>query len=414
MAILLLGVCHADLIGETTPTPKPDATLTRLVEGNKRFVAGSPNRTSLSAQPWEPHLDYINTWMGDVSGGMGQGATYKGHLILSIKGNLDQAIGWKGASVFASGINTHGDSLSGRFVGDSLGTRKDDENPCTHLFEFGLEQSMFSERVAFKLGQLAATSDFFQSASGFFTHNSLNWGPNGQSSAPGGPDSSIGARLQIQFAPSAYVKIGVYDNSTSGDFGHDENDKHGTKWAVPLGDRAVSLVEIGYTPDRGFLNNPSVFKVGAWRDQATHADNLGGPAHGGNWGLFLVAEQVVWTEKADSKEGIRIFGRFAYAPEDRNQLNWQFNAGMLYTGLFPGRGADVMGIAFTHAATSASWRTATGAGANEEAIELKYQFALARWWHLDLFSQYVINPGSPDARHLDNAVVLGIGSHLAF
>jgi len=41
-----------ELIGEPTPTPKTDAALTRLVEGNKRFVAGSPNRSSLSAQQW--------------------------------------------------------------------------------------------------------------------------------------------------------------------------------------------------------------------------------------------------------------------------------------------------------------------------------------------------------------------------
>ena len=36
------------------------------------------------------------------------------------------------------------------------------------------------------------------------------------------------------------------------------------------------------------------------------------------------------------------------------------------------------------------------------------------WWRLDLFGQYVVHPGAPDARVLGNATVLGVGSHLTF
>ena len=36
----------------TAPAGNADAALTRLVDGNKRFVAGSPSRATLSAQQW--------------------------------------------------------------------------------------------------------------------------------------------------------------------------------------------------------------------------------------------------------------------------------------------------------------------------------------------------------------------------
>jgi porin len=385
-----------------------------LMDRSHLFGDPAGFRATLLQSGWEPQLEYADTWMGDLSGGMGRGSAYKGNLIAGITGDLGQSIGWIGASVFVSGVNTHGESLSGRFVGDSLGTRKDDENPRTHLFEAGLEQSLSSNTVALKIGLLAVTSDFFQSASGFFTHNSFNWGPNGQSNAPSGPDSALGARLRFQLAASVYAEAAIYDNVTGGEIGPGQGGEEVSRGAWPSGDRAVYFAETGYTPAHALFGLPGALKAGAWFDQANHLDNLGGPAHGDNWGAYLVAEQVVFTEKTGAKQGLKIFSRLAYAPSDRNQFDWQINAGAIYTGLVPGRDADVTGIAFTDAVTSASWRAATGAGAHEEATEIKYQFAVSPWWHLDLFGQYIIHPGAPNARQLNNALVLGLGNHFVF
>jgi carbohydrate-selective porin OprB len=48
-------------------------------------------------------------------------------------------------------------------------------------------------------------------------------------------------------------------------------------------------------------------------------------------------------------EGLGCFTRFAFAPQDRNFVNFYFDTGLTYKGLIPGRGDDTLGVAFGYA-----------------------------------------------------------------
>ena len=52
VAALLYGLAAFSFASGTAPVGSADAALARLIDGNKRFVTGSPNRVSLSAQQW--------------------------------------------------------------------------------------------------------------------------------------------------------------------------------------------------------------------------------------------------------------------------------------------------------------------------------------------------------------------------
>jgi len=52
VAALLYGLAAISFASGTAPVGSADAALARLIDGNKRFVTGSPNRVSLSAQQW--------------------------------------------------------------------------------------------------------------------------------------------------------------------------------------------------------------------------------------------------------------------------------------------------------------------------------------------------------------------------
>jgi carbonic anhydrase len=51
-AVLSCTVCGSLFAGGTAPVENADAALARLVEGNKRFVAGNPSHSNLTAQQW--------------------------------------------------------------------------------------------------------------------------------------------------------------------------------------------------------------------------------------------------------------------------------------------------------------------------------------------------------------------------
>lgn len=53
--LAILGLLALGVLADTATKPAaitPDVSLNRLIEGNKRFVTGTPNRSSLNAQQW--------------------------------------------------------------------------------------------------------------------------------------------------------------------------------------------------------------------------------------------------------------------------------------------------------------------------------------------------------------------------
>ena len=378
------------------------------------YLLGDLGRTKLAEDGVSVSSVYMNTFMVNAAGGIDRGTAYKGNLSLSLDFDLDKLVGLHGGRLFISGMEHHGNSLSRKEIGDSLGNRKDDVEDSMHLFEIGYEQWLFDDICSIKLGQIAVSSDFFGSASNFFVHDSFNWQPNGQSAAPSGPDSALGLRLKIEIAEDFYVQGGVYDNGTSGSFGDDRNDKYGTKWSLPQGNRSVWFFEGGLIPQTETFAVWPVIKIGGWIDDGQATDLVSSTALSSNSGVYLILEKTVWTDPNDVDQGLHLFGRFNWSEPDRNQWESEFNIGMLCTGIIPGRDADIFGLSFTHAETSSEWRSAQGTAASEQVVEAKYLAMIAPWLDVAPFMQIIVNPGGPDGRDLHDALVFGLQSSVVF
>ena len=107
------------------------------------------------------------------------------------------------------------------------------------------------------------------------------------------------------------------------------------------------------------------------------------------------------------------------ADEDINQFSNYIGTGLAYTGLFPGRDGDQLGLAMAVAVNGDTFKDAQrDAGKtvkdHEINIELTYHAEILPWLALQPDIQYIINPGAGANGDLEDALVLGLTISMKF
>ena len=121
------------------------------------------------------------------------------------------------------------------------------------------------------------------------------------------------------------------------------------------------------------------------------------------------------TKPGDPNQGMRVFGRIGGAPSERSTVNFYFDAGINYQGLFPFRDKDVCGIGLSYTKISTGLQDEGGAPVpshHETIIEGTYQAAITSWFAIQPDIQYVFNPGATGSQR--NALVAGIRFSMTF
>ena len=115
--------------------------------------------------------------------------------------------------------------------------------------------------------------------------------------------------------------------------------------------------------DKQSAGLPGVYKLGGWYATTDFADqrfgldpagdvvSLADPAvagplnHRGNWGIYGVADQMVWRA---GKQSLNLFARGGFSPSDRNLVSFYIDGGAGFKGPLPGRDDDVLtfGVAY--------------------------------------------------------------------
>ena len=130
---------------------------------------------------------------------------------------------------------------------------------------------------------------------------------------------------------------------------------------------------------------------------------------------------------AGANGGITGFARVSGLPADRNLVDFEFDAGLRFTGMIPGRQSDEFGIAVGYNRISSivsgldrdtSFFTGdvVPVRSSEIIAELTYKAQLAQGWTLQPDLQYIWRPGGKAAdpnqptKPIDNALVLGLRS----
>ena len=353
----------------------------------------------------------------NVRGGMTPGGGAMEHLDVQWQADLEKLWGWEGVSSYVNFIDDRGRRVNTEHVGSLSGTSNIEVPRATHRFYHAWVQKAWNEgRSALLVGLYPVDSEFavMESAALFVQPPYGAWADFGLSRSPSiFNNSSFGARFKwLSESRDFYVQATTVA-------GRPGNPSHpvGTHIRFGQGDGAQVVTEAGYQPQRED-DAPEAFDkllAGYWRYTAPVADLLdtdaaGNPQNRRSDGWYVAAERTLARGEGDGN--LSAFARYSFNNGNTIPIRSALNLGLRLRGmLLPGRDDDVVGIAFTRAATAAKFRAAQAlagvdATTSEDSLELTYRVKPASWLAVQPLIQRIRHPGAD--RSLSPATVLGV------
>ena len=409
-------------------------------------------RASLAQRGVTYSLVFIGETLGNPAGGARQGFIGEGRLDLQVNVDLKRAIGLDGATLHANGYKIFGDGLSRTdLLNLSLASGIEAE-PSTRLYEAWFEQAALDGKVALKIGQIGADTEFLVSQyANLFVNSTFGWPDITSYDLPsGGPAYPLAAPgIRLRLAPDGHWTLlaAVFDGDPAGAarFGTGADpqqlDRNGANFRVT--DPPLFLSEAAYSyGDKDGKLLPGTVKFGGWEDAGSFAATIPtstgltlGSAAGrlhGDGGLYGLVDQMIYRVPGADDGAIGVFGRLSGAPGDRNVISVYADAGITGKGLVPGRPDDTLGVSFAYAGISAAARrtdrlerAALGAPypirSNEMVVEASYQAQVVPGFTLQPDVQYIVRPGGgiPDPsaaslRPIPDAAVFGVRATIQY
>jgi porin len=420
-------------------------------------------RTLLSKYGMSLAISETSEVLGNVSGGVKQGADYDGLTQMILQLDTQRAFHWYGGIFNVSALQIHGNDLSARNL-DTLQTASGIEaDRTTRLWELWYQQKLLAEdRLDVKLGQQSLDQEFMVSQNaGLFVNTMFGWPMLPSADLPGGgpayPLSALGVRARARPIDPVTVLVGVFNGGPVANNTGDPQQRDPSGTSFPLNGGVLAIAELQYSyPALGSMvyaadSEPlsRVYRLGFWYDTERFADqefdntglSLANPdttgmprTHHGDYAVYAVMDQMIWRdpEDEDGDRVINLFGRAMGTPEeDRNEINFSLNAGLTFHEPIPHRGDDTCGVGMgyanvgDHAAgldrdidfyTGSFHPVRSG----ETFLEATYQYQATPWWQIQPDFQYVFNPGagvanpnSPGQRVKDEAVI-GVRTNILF
>jgi len=363
---------------------------------------------------------------GNPSGGVRRDIVYEGLTQFGIGIDTRKLFGLAGGTFNATGYQIHGRGLSLNALGNNLNTVSSVEAPRgTLLFELWYEQVLFDRKLAIRVGQLAADQEFMVSQyAGLFTNHTFGWSTLPSVNLPSGgpiyPLATPGVRVKYVPQDNLSLLAAVFNGDPAGLGSGTPQDRNpsGTAFRFRDGVLAIAEVQYGVNQGEGAAGLPGTYKAGAYYNSQNFADHrrngagvsLADPVamgatgrnRRGNYGLYVVVDQLAYREAGTMDQGLGMFLRLIGAPGDRNLVNFYVDAGVTYKGLISGRNSDTAGLAFALARISDTTSKLDSDTArftdrrypirrHESVLELTYQAQIAPWWQVQSTAQYVFN-----------------------
>lgn len=134
---------------------------------------------------------------------------------------------------------------------------------------------------------------------------------------------------------------------------------------------------------------------------------------GDEWAFYTSCDQLVFRENSKDDQGLGVFFRYAYRPQEINRFSEFWSGGLSYAGLVPDRDKDVLGVAFGRLNSSHNFRHRVNRDAGDETVyELYYAIQITPWLVVSPDIQYVDNPGANDT--ISHATVGGVRVRVSF
>jgi porin len=448
------------------------SALLRFAEQDYLFGDWGGLRTDLSKRGVDFEFFSVGSFPVNLDGGLKRGSAYQGGLLMALTLDSEKLVGYDGGTFNVSSIWLNGEKpFSDRYVGDLNKVNLVDFKNSFRLWELWYEQKFFDDKISLKFGQMSIDRDFilpeyynglasinFVNQTFFYPTMAFNvydqaFFPVGKHALASTPYGTPGVRLRIDPCERGYFQIGAYD-------GNPDFSDSGTRVNLRSDEGALIYGEIGFkiNQTKEAEGPPGNLKLGAYYhtddfydmyqgtfnafDNFVTASGIPLPplspglarTHEGNYGLYLLADQVLWREigKEDpAVQGLVGFFRVATAPKNRNLAQFGVDGGLLYKGLIPSRDWDTFGIAGSYMEISDDLRrgqrdinaTLVSAGAPpaftkladyEAVIEASYKAQLTAWWTLQPSVQRVFHPGGRILADIPDAWVFILQTTLRF
>ncbi len=407
-------------------------------------------RASLSQRGVTYSLVFIGETLGNPTGGIRQGTIGEGRVDLQVNVDLAKAIALDGATLHANGYKIFGDGLSRDDLLDLSLASGIEALPSTRLYEAWFEQVAMGGKVALKIGQIGADTEFLVSQyANLFVNSTFGWPDITSYDLPsGGPAYPLAAPgIRLKLAPDGHWTLltAVFDDNPAGARTAADDpqklDRYGTNFRVTDAPLLISEAAYSYGDKDGTLL-PGIAKLGGWEDFGSFAASIPtgagltlgsrtGHLHG-NDGVYGMVDQMLYRLPGTDDGAIGAFARLSGSPGDRNLVSFYADAGVTGKGLVSGRPDDTAGVSFAYAQiSSAAQRTdrleraALGVPypirSNELLFEASYQAQVVPGFTVQPDVQYVVRPGGgipdPDragVRPIRDAAVFGVRATIQY
>lgn len=345
----------------------------------------------------EPALNLGVSYTADVTGTVSGGLAKRGRVLddlqISADLDLDQAIGWKGASAHVLLLNN-----SGATPNDDAGTLQGVDNievsrQRTRLFEAWVEQG-FGDKGSVRAGLYDLNSEFYSNDSaGLLIAPAFGIGSELAATGPNGPSifPSTALAVRARWTPSehVYAQAAVL-NANAGVLG----DPGGVHTSFDNG-----VLVIG---EAGWQGRGKV-AVGTWRysdkqDDIRSLTPAGDPVHATAQGAYVLLERQLTGNGDEAVRKTTAFARLGVSDGDTTAFKGGWQAGVLVEHVLESRPDSAFSLGVNQAFLSGKFRdNAFDAGQrlqrSESAIEVTYSDKIGPVTiQPDL--QYVKDPGA--------------------
>lgn len=338
-------------------------------------IAAAILATSAAAAEGDPAIQLSLAYKADVAATLSGGLAKRGRVLDNLQVfadvDLDEAVGWKGATAHFQLLNN-----SGATPNDDVGSLQGVDNievsrHRLRLFEAWVEQG-FGDQGSVRAGLYDLNSEFYANESaGLLLAPAFGIGSELAATGPNGPSIFPSTALAVRFrwTPSEhlYAQAAVL-NANAGVLG----DPSGVSTSFKNG--VLAIAEAGWT-GRGKV------AVGTWRysDQQEDLRTLspsGDPAQATARGAYLLLERTLKGDD-DSVRKTTAFARLGVSDGDTTAFKGGWQAGVLIERVFAGRPDSAFSLGLNQAFLSGKYRdNAWDAGQTleraESAIEVTY------------------------------------------
>lgn len=368
-------------------------------------------RTSLNEMGIDPELNYTHDIVANPVGGERQSAAYAGAVVAVIDFDLQMLFGLNGTAFSFGLYQGLGRSLSEEdinnvfdvaevFIGDTFGTA-----------QLSFLQTLADDRIEIAIGRLTSGIDFATNdAFMLYVNSGVNGNPvqilENIPSFIAPPFSQWGVLGTVWPQDCLSLSVGAYNADPNAQ----DNDVQTFTFKFNPEDGVLAIAEggllVGQEQDGPYL--PGQYMLGGYFDTSdfprfTDPDRT----VAGNWGLYAIANQMVYEEQGD--QGLSLWGFLTVAPRQSiNLFPYGASGGAYYQGLFDGRDNDITAGAFYLGFFSDD----LPGQSYELVFELNHRFQSTEWFYTTLAGQYVVNPnGQTD---ISDAWVVGVEMSVDF